>query len=77
VTEIEVEIEVLDESGAVVKVVPARVESIRASLCFLQGESVPYCLSPDECEGYWCCDPSSGVRLSKASVEACRKKEAP
>jgi len=68
-----VEIEILTESGEVEHTISAQVCSVRDNLVFLYGAPEgPYCIGGDECEGYWCCDPSSQERLSRKSIEVCR-----
>lgn len=71
---LEVDIEILNESGEVVETVTATVREVRDNFCFTTGEvEGPYCLVKglDHEAGYFQCDGQSQERLSAKSVEAC------
>lgn len=72
-TLLDVEIEYLDEAGNVTKTITRTVRQVRDNLVFLYDKHEgPYCIGGDECDGFWCCDPTSRERLSKKSADACR-----
>lgn len=69
----QVQLEILNESGRIDKIIDAPLYRIDSGMAFLFKTEAVYCLSEGECGRYFCCDPDSCYRLSEESHKRCRE----
>ena len=72
---LKVQVDVVDENGKMLRTQMAPIFRLHSNMVFLWKYESAYCISAldDECCGYFCCDKSSGYRLSNEAIARCRE----
>ena len=67
-----VKVQRLGTKGKILEESDAPLMNIESGMAFLCEERAAYCLGKDKCGGFWCCDPSSRIRLTPESLARCQ-----